>query len=61
MVWPQAMLATLCVLLGVFPGVVLSVLSPVMMSLPGLQPPSEMIRGPLGMAAAAGPSAAVTP
>ena len=61
MVWPQAMLATLCVLLGVFPGVVLSVLSPVLMSLPGLQPPSEMIRGPLGMAATAGPSAAVTP
>jgi hydrogenase-4 component B len=55
------MLATLCVVLGVFPGVVLSVLSPVMMSLPGLQPPAEMIRGPLGMAAAAGPSAAVTP
>jgi hydrogenase-4 component B len=61
MVWPQAMLATLCVLLGVFPGVVLSVLSPVLVSLPGLQPPSEMIRGPLGMAATAGPSAAVTP
>jgi hydrogenase-4 component B len=61
MVWPQAMLAVLCVLLGVFPGVVLSVLSGVMKSLPGLQPPSEMIRGPLGMAATAGPSAAVTP
>jgi hydrogenase-4 component B len=61
MVWPQAMLATLCVLLGAFPGVVLSVLRPVMVSLPGLQPPSEMIRGPLGMAATAGPSAAVTP
>jgi len=61
MVWPQAILATFCVLLGVFPGVVLSVLSGVMVSLPGLQPPSEMIRGPLGMAATAGPSAAVTP
>ena len=61
MLWPQAMLATLCVLLGVFPGVVLSVLSAVMVSLPGLQPPSGMIRGPLGMAASAGPSAAVTP
>jgi hydrogenase-4 component B len=61
MVWPQAMLATLCVLLGVFPGAVLSVLSRVMGSLPGLQPPSEMIRGPLSMAATAGPSAVVTP
>jgi hydrogenase-4 component B len=61
MVWPQVVLATLCVLLGVFPGVVLSVLRPVMMSLPGLEPPGEMIRGPLGMAATAGPSAAVMP
>jgi hydrogenase-4 component B len=61
MVWPQVMLATLCVLLGVFPGVVLSVLSAVMVSLPGLRPPAEMIRGPLGMAATAGPSAAVMP
>ena len=32
-----------------------------MVSLPGLDPPAEMIRGPLGMAAAAGPSAAVMP
>jgi hydrogenase-4 component B len=61
MLWPQAMLAALCVLLGVLPGVVLSILSAVMVSLPGLQPPAEMIRGPLGMAAAVGPSAAVTP
>lgn len=57
MVWPQAVLAALCVLLGVFPGVVLSVVRHVMLSLPGLQPPPEMIRGPLGMAATAGPSA----
>jgi hydrogenase-4 component B len=61
MIWPQAMLATLCVLLGVFPGVVLSALSAVMASLPGLQPSAEMIRGPLGMAATAGPSATVIP
>jgi hydrogenase-4 component B len=61
MVWPQAMLAVLCVLLGVFPGVVLSILTDVMVTLPGLQPPPGMIRGPLGMAAAVGPSAAVTP
>jgi len=61
MLWPQVVLAALCVLLGVFPGAVLTVLSAVMVSLPGLQPPAEMIRGPLGMAATAGPSAAVTP
>jgi hydrogenase-4 component B len=61
MLWPQVILAVLCVLLGVFPGAVLTALSAVMVSLPGLQPPVEMIRGPLGMAATAGPSAAVTP
>jgi hydrogenase-4 component B len=61
MLWPQVVLAALCVLLGVFPGAVLTVLSAVMVSLPGLQPSAEMIRGPLGMAATAGPSAAVTP
>ena len=61
MLVPQIILAALCVLLGVFPGAVLTALSAVMVSLPGLQPPAEMIRGPLGMAATAGPSAAVTP
>ena len=61
MLWPQAVLGVLCVVLGVFPGVVLMALSPVMASLPGIQPPAEMIRGSLGMAATAGPSAAVTP
>ena len=54
--WPRSVS-----LLGVFPGAVLTALSAVMVSLPGLQPPPEMIRGPLGMAATAGPSAAVTP
>jgi hydrogenase-4 component B len=61
MLAPQVFLAALCVLLGVFPGAVLTALSAVMVSLPGLQPPAEMIRGPLGMAATAGSSAAVTP
>ncbi len=61
MLLPQAFLAALCVALGVFPGVVLTVLSRVMVSLPGLEPPPEMVRGPLGMAATAGPFAAVTP
>jgi hydrogenase-4 component B len=45
----------------VLPGVVLSVLRGVMVTLPGLQPPPEMVRGPLGVAATAEPFAAVTP
>ena len=61
MLAPQVFLATLCVVLGVFPGVVIRALSGVMASLPGLQPPGEMVRGPLGMAATAAPFAAVTP
>ena len=61
MLLPQAFLAVLCVALGVFPGVVLTVLSGVMVSLPGLQPPTEMVRGPFGMAATAGPYATVIP
>jgi len=61
MLLPQAFLAALCIALGVFPGVVLTALRGVMISLPGLQPPPEMVRGPLGMAATAGPFATVTP
>jgi len=45
MLVPQAFLAVLCVLLGLFPGVVLRVLGPVMVGLPGLQPAGEMVRG----------------
>jgi hydrogenase-4 component B len=58
--WPQAFLAALCVVLGVFPGAVLTVLNVVMASLPGLRPATDMIRGPMGMAATAG-SSTVTP
>jgi hydrogenase-4 component B len=61
MLLPQAFLAALCIALGVFPGVVLTALRGVMISLPGLQPPPEMVRGPLGMAATAGPFATVIP
>jgi hydrogenase-4 component B len=61
MLWPQVALGALCVGLGVFPGAVLTVLSRVLASLPGLQPPVEMIRGPFGMAASGGPAAAITP
>jgi hydrogenase-4 component B len=50
MLVPQAFLAALCVVLGVFPGVVLRVLDGVLASLPGLQPPAEMAWGGLGMA-----------
>jgi hydrogenase-4 component B len=61
MLLPQIFLAVLCLVLGVFPGVVLTVLSGVLLSLPGLQPQPDMVRGPLGMAATAGPFASATP
>jgi hydrogenase-4 component B len=61
MLLPQAVLAACCLALGVFPGVVLAALRSVLASLPGLEPSPGMVRGPLGMAAAAGPFAAVTP
>jgi hydrogenase-4 component B len=61
MLLPQAFLAALCVALGVFPGVVLTALRGVMLSLPGVQPPLEMVRGPMGMAATAESFAAVFP
>jgi hydrogenase-4 component B len=49
MLAPQALLAALCVGLGLFPGIVLRVLGGVMASLPGLDPRAEMARGALGM------------
>lgn len=61
MLLPQAFLTTLCLLLGLFPGVVLGQLTGVMAALPGVQPPPEMVRGALGMAAAPGPFASVIP
>jgi len=45
MLVPQAFLASLCVLLGLFPGVVLRALGRVMADLPGLAPPADMARG----------------
>jgi len=50
MLVPQALLAALCVGLGLFPGVVLRVLEGVLASLPGLEPPTQMAWGGLGMA-----------
>jgi hydrogenase-4 component B len=58
---PQVVLAALCVWLGAFPGAVLSALHTVLLSLPGLRPAPDTIRGPLSMAATSEPSSAVTP
>ncbi|MDP9324700.1 MAG: hypothetical protein M3P13_13775 [Acidobacteriota bacterium] len=49
MLAPQALLAALCVALGLFPGSVLRVLGGVMASLPGLDPRAEMAHGALGI------------
>jgi hydrogenase-4 component B len=50
MLAPQVWLAASCVALGVFPGFVLRALKVVMVSLPGLQPPPDLVQGGLGMA-----------
>jgi len=50
MLAPQALLALLCVLLGLFPGVVLRVMEPVLASLPGVQRPASAIWDGFGMA-----------
>jgi hydrogenase-4 component B len=50
MLAPQAWLAACCIGLGLFPGFVLRVLEVVMVSLPGLQPPTDLVHGGLGMA-----------
>src|SRR5438105_4271005 len=54
MLIPQAMLATLCLLLGLFPGVVLRVLDRVLTSLPGVQQPAAVAWDGLGMASGGG-------
>jgi hydrogenase-4 component B len=50
MLGPQAFLAALCVLLGLFPGLVLEVLLGVVGSLPGVRPAPEMVRGAFAIA-----------
>jgi hydrogenase-4 component B len=50
MLAPQALLAALCLVLGLFPGVVLSVLGRVLVSLPPLHRPADMVWSGLGMA-----------
>jgi hydrogenase-4 component B len=52
MLAPQAFLAILCIGLGLFPGVVLSVLSAVTASLPGLQVRVDDAGSPLAMTSA---------
>jgi hydrogenase-4 component B len=49
MLAPQAWLAGLCVALGLFPGVVLRVLSGVLTPLPGLHPSADLEWGSLGI------------
>jgi hydrogenase-4 component B len=49
MLAPQAWLATLCVGLGLFPGVVLRALGGVIDSLAGLQPQMDIARGSIGI------------
>jgi hydrogenase-4 component B len=50
MLVPQALLALLCLLLGLFPGVALRVLDPVLASLPGVQRPADAGWDGFGMA-----------
>jgi hydrogenase-4 component B len=54
MLAPQALLATLCLVLGLFPGGVLSALGRVLMSLPRLQRPADAAWTGLGMAPGGG-------
>ena len=61
MLVPLALLAVLCLALGLFPGLVLMVLGRVTASLPGLTPSSDLSRGALTMASGSGPFAQVTP
>jgi hydrogenase-4 component B len=52
MLAPQAWLAALCLVLGLFPGAVLRALEGVVVSLPGLRTAAPMTAGALGMAPA---------
>jgi hydrogenase-4 component B len=61
MLVPLALLATLCLVLGLFPGAVLIALGRVTASLPGLPSSSALARGVLSIAVGGGPFAQVTP
>jgi hydrogenase-4 component B len=61
MLVPLAMLTVVCLVLGLFPGAVLTVLGRVTTSLPGLTDASDLARGAFTMAVGSGPFAQVTP
>jgi hydrogenase-4 component B len=61
MLAPQAMLAVLCIALGLFPGRVLGVLETVMSSLPGLHPEADLAPRGIAMATGLGTFDRVTP
>src|SRR5207244_2861937 len=61
MLAPQALLAALCVGLGLFPGVVVRVIGGLLTSLPGMQPGADMVRGAIGMASGVGSFDQVAP
>jgi hydrogenase-4 component B len=61
MLVPLAMLAVVCLALGLFPGAVLTVLGRVTASLPGLTDASGLARGAWSMSVGSGPFAQVTP
>jgi hydrogenase-4 component B len=61
MLVPLALLAVVCLALGLFPGTVLTLLGRVTTSLPGLTDASDLARGPWSMTVGSGPFAQVTP
>jgi hydrogenase-4 component B len=61
MLVPLALLTAACLVLGLFPGSVLTILGSVTTSLPGLTTSSDLSRGALTMAVGEGPFAQVTP
>ncbi len=61
MLVPQAMLAAMCIVLGLFPGRVLRVLETVMTSLPGLRPGADLASSGTRMATGLGTFDVVTP
>jgi len=61
MVIPMAMLALICLALGLFPGTVLSLLEQVTASLPGMPRTSGLVRSATTLAVGSGPFAMVTP
>ncbi len=61
MLAPQGFLAGMCLVLGLAPGWVLGVLRGVTLSLPGVQPAPELVRGPFTIGAGPGQFDHVTP